>query len=90
LLTRFREHFQTVLIDSPPLLMFPEARMLGRMADGVILVVRANQTRRGQAQAARNRLLEDWTPLVGTVLNDWEPANGNGYADAYAKYASFD
>ncbi len=39
LLSRFRKEFDIVLIDTPPMLNMSDARVLGRLADGVILVV---------------------------------------------------
>jgi Mrp family chromosome partitioning ATPase len=68
-----------VLIDTPPVLTFADARMVGRMADGVIIVVRANRTDRAEAMAAAQRIFEDGTPIVGAVLNDWDP-NESPYA----------
>ena len=49
------------------------ARVLGRMADRVILVVRAGQTTRAAALAAHQRFSEDGTKVLGTILNDWNP-----------------
>ena len=53
------------------MLSLPDARVLGRMADGVVLVVRAGVTTRDSALAAKLRLDEDRTALLGTVLNNW-------------------
>lgn len=66
-----RTRFDTILIDSPPVLLTPEARLLGRFADGVILVIRADQTTRGQALEARQRLAEDGIVVLGAILNNW-------------------
>ncbi len=33
-----------ILIDAPPMIHLADARVLGRFADGVILVIRAGQT----------------------------------------------
>lgn len=79
LLERLRKEFDVVLIDTPPVLPFADARMIGRMADGVIIVVRANRTDRADALAAAQRLFEDGTPIAGAVLNDWNP-KGSRYA----------
>lgn len=65
--------FDTVLIDTPPMLNMADARVLGRLSQGVVLVVRAGQTRRSAAQSARMRLANDGTALVGVVLSDWNP-----------------
>ncbi|HEY1754076.1 MAG TPA: polysaccharide biosynthesis tyrosine autokinase [Bryobacteraceae bacterium] len=80
LLEKLRAEFETILIDTPPMLQIPDARVLGRMVDRVILVVRAGKTTRDAAIAARQRFSEDGTPMLGTVLNDWNPRRSpNGY-----------
>ena len=60
-----------VIIDTPPMQEMPDARVLGRLADGVILVTRAGHTTRDAAIAANERFCEDRTRVLGTVLNDW-------------------
>jgi capsular exopolysaccharide synthesis family protein len=73
LLELFEKEFDTVLIDTPPMMQIPDARILGRLADAVILVLRAGRTTRDAAQAARARLTEDGTTVLGAILNDWDP-----------------
>jgi Mrp family chromosome partitioning ATPase len=62
--------------------------LLGRLADGVILVVRSAQTAREAAAAAGQRLTEDGTRVLGTVLNEWDPrkAYQYGYGSGYRHY----
>jgi capsular exopolysaccharide synthesis family protein len=83
LVNRLREEFDTVLIDTPPMLHLPDARVLGRLADGVILVVRSTQTTRDTALAASQRLTEDGTKVLGTILNYWDPRKTAGYGYGY-------
>ena len=66
-----REKFDLVLIDTPPVLPFPDGRIFGKLADAVILVMRAGQTTRELAMAAKARFIEDGLPVFGTILNDW-------------------
>ncbi|HWR50079.1 MAG TPA: polysaccharide biosynthesis tyrosine autokinase [Bryobacteraceae bacterium] len=73
LLRRFSREFDTVLIDTPPALVFADARILGSISDGVILVLRSGRSKRADAIAAVRRLAEDNTAVLGTVLNDWVP-----------------
>ena len=82
-LNRMREEFHTVIIDTPPMLHMPDARVLGRLADGVILVVRSAQTMRDAAVAARQRLTDDRTRVLGTILNQWDPRKTNNYSCGY-------
>jgi len=93
LLQRFRGRFDTILIDSAPVLTVPDARILGRSADAVILVIRAHRTQHESAFAAVRSFDEDGTPLLGTILNDWNPKrspHGKAYSPygAYAPYGS--
>jgi capsular exopolysaccharide synthesis family protein len=80
LLEELRGEYDVVLIDTPPMLQIPDARILARMAGGVILVLRAGKTTRDAAKAMRNQLQQDGTKIIGTILNDWNPkASPGGY-----------
>jgi capsular exopolysaccharide synthesis family protein len=70
--------FDTILIDTPPVLRLPDARVVGRLAESVILVIRSGRTVRDDAQAVYRRLLDDGTPVLGVVLNDWNPKTSPG------------
>ena len=82
-LYRMRQEFYMVIIDTPPMLHMPDARLLGRLADGVILVVRSAQTAREAAAAASQRLMEDGSRVLGTILNEWDPRRASGYGYGY-------
>ncbi|MGA9057595.1 MAG: polysaccharide biosynthesis tyrosine autokinase [Terriglobia bacterium] len=87
-LTRVRQEFHTIIIDTPPMLHMPDARVLGRLADGVILVVRSAQTTRETAAVATQRLTADGTRVLGTILNEWDPRKTShpGYGYGYRHY----
>jgi capsular exopolysaccharide synthesis family protein len=87
LIERFRQEFDAVLIDAPPVLGLPDARVLGHLADGVILVLRAGQTTLETARAARQRLGEDGTMVLGTILNAWDPKEAKYGYYSYSTYA---
>jgi capsular exopolysaccharide synthesis family protein len=84
LLKRCEARFDTVVIDTPPMGMFPEARLLGGLVDGAILVLRASATDRQAAAMARQRLADDGILVLGTILNDWDPGEKmHKYKDYY-------
>lgn len=64
-----REEFNYVLIDAPPVSSYGDAVMLGQMADGFILVVEANSTRRETARMAKETLEGSNVKLLGAILN---------------------
>jgi polysaccharide biosynthesis transport protein len=82
-LNRMREDFDTVTIDTLPMLHMPDARVVGRLPDGVVLVVRSAQTMRDAAVAANQRLTEDGTRVLGAILNHWNPRETNNYSYGY-------
>jgi len=50
--------FDLVLIDSPPLLPVTDAVLLAQVADGVLLVASAGQSRRADLRRAREKLAQ--------------------------------
>ena len=89
LLRRVGEEYDLVLVDSPPMMQLADARVLGRIADGVVLVIRSGHTTPGLAQLAVRRFAEDGTRVLGTVLNSWDPKSSGGteYTYSYQEYA---
>jgi capsular exopolysaccharide synthesis family protein len=80
LLAKWREAYDLVLLDTPPALPITDARVIGILADGVVLVARAGQTTRDEMVAIQERFAEDRIPLVGYILNDWDPSHsGRAY-----------
>jgi capsular exopolysaccharide synthesis family protein len=71
LITRYRDEYEMVLIDTPPMMVMPDARILGSFADGVVLIASAGKTNRTAIQAAYRRFVEDRTPVLGIILNNW-------------------
>ena len=65
-----RQQFDYILIDVPPLGASSEALMAGHHADGVMLVLKADHTRRLAASKVREALAASGVPLLGVVLNN--------------------
>lgn len=90
LLERMEREFDMLIIDTPPVGSLPDARILGRMADGVVFVVKAGQTTRDALLAARQRLASDGTRVLGAVLNFWDPKRpGSTYYGGYHRYGYY-
>lgn len=91
-LNRFRREFDTVLLDTPPMISISDARLLARWADAVILVLRSDHTDRDVAIIAREQLRDDGTPLIGTILTDWDPKKAgaaSGFNKRYVNYMHY-
>jgi capsular exopolysaccharide synthesis family protein len=84
---RLLREFDYVLIDAPPCLKFADARIMARRVDGVLLVLRANYTYDKSAIAAAQCFLVDGVPVLGTILNDWNPRISPAYGfERYAEH----
>ena len=90
-LARLKTMYQMVIIDTPPTPQFAHARVLGRMADGIVVVMRSGKTSREAASATIQRLIADGSYVLGTILNDWDTRNQSAYQwqrgnHSYARY----
>jgi Mrp family chromosome partitioning ATPase len=68
-IAELRSAFDYVLIDAPPLNSYADAMVFGRLADGIVLVLEANATRREAALRVMERLQATRIPVLGAVLN---------------------
>jgi Mrp family chromosome partitioning ATPase len=64
--------------------LYADARILGRLSDGVVMVVRSNTKTSEELNAAHQKLSQDRIPMVGMVLNDWKMDSSR--ARAYGRY----
>jgi len=65
-----RNIFRYVVIHSGPLRMETSSMLLSRWADGVVLVLEANSTRRDAARRAKENLAVAGVSVLGVVLNN--------------------
>lgn len=64
-----RQEFDYVLIDTPSLSAYSEGVALGQFADGLVLVLQANSTRRDATARITERLHAMQVNILGAVLN---------------------
>jgi Mrp family chromosome partitioning ATPase len=69
-LADLRREFDYVLIGAPPVNLFAETLVLGQIADGLVLVVQANATRRDAARKAKESLQDANVRVLGAVLDN--------------------
>ena len=69
-MSELHREFDYVVIDIPPLNLYPEAATLAKMADGLILVVKAHATRREVAQKVVQELKASDVRVLGAILNE--------------------
>ncbi|SRR6266446_3409407 len=79
-----KESFDLVLVDSPPILNLADVELMTAACDGVVMVVRAQRTKREQLQKSASQI--DAKKFLGLVYNAVE--NGSRYGYAYGTYGA--
>ncbi len=77
--------YDLILIDSPPILATTDTAIVGRLIDGVILVVQPAKNRRRLVMRVTERLGLMKIPLLGMVVN----RTGSGEEEGYYGYHSY-
>jgi succinoglycan biosynthesis transport protein ExoP len=64
-----RKEFDYLLVDAPPLTRYADATALGRLTDGLVLILEANSTRKETALMVMENLRAAQIHVLGAVLN---------------------
>ena len=82
-----REEFDFVILDSPPVTPVSDAIVLARASDGVVLVVKGQDTPKELVRRARDQLVLTGAHLLGAVMNNVGSAWGDfGFYQRYYGY----
>src|SRR3984885_6134697 len=82
-ITRWRNEFDHIIIDTPPCLSVTDAVVLSPEADRVILVARSGKTSKPALRRACDLLLQVNARVMGIVLNALDLHSGDGYYFTY-------
>lgn len=85
------EHFDWVVLDTPPVLVVADSMVVANKATGVVFVVGADQTSRHTAKNAVEQLLNSNANVLGSILNRADiHRNPHYYSSYYRKeYARY-
>jgi polysaccharide biosynthesis transport protein len=84
ILESLRDSYDTVIIDSPPVLRVGDALTLSSYADGVIVVARMKTLRRSMMHEMGRLVSATPTRKLGFVVTGSIPGERTGYGDAYS------
>jgi len=89
LLQEQRDNYDYIIIDSPPVLLISDARVLAKYADATVLVFNAAATRRGAALRTIRELEELDANVVGCVLLGAPTLKGGYFQEQYKSYRRY-
>lgn len=81
------KRFDMIIVDAPPVVGLSDAPILGRIAEGTLMVVSTNQVTRKSAKAALKRLRAAGTNVLGVAMSKFA-VNKFDYNYAY-KYMNY-
>ncbi len=82
-IARFRDHFDVIIFDAPPVLAATDAVLLSTQCDATVVVARAGQTKDYDLQHAHEALESVGATVIGTVLNGFDVSKAYGYKYKY-------
>jgi succinoglycan biosynthesis transport protein ExoP len=88
-ITKLKEAFDIVLIDSAPLQLVSDAQVLSQFASSVIYVVKADATPYQVAQNGIKKLRRVDASILGVVLNQLDLEKAEKYYGEYSGYKSY-
>lgn len=71
--------YDFVIIDTPPLSIFADAMILGKLADGILLVVRSGMVKSTTATTTKTQLEQSQQRVLGMVVNGETRESSYGY-----------
>jgi len=79
LLNQAREEFDYVLLDVPPVGIVSDPTIAATQAEGVLLVIDSQSTRKGSVRQAMHSLEGVGANVLGTVMNNVKASKGDYY-----------
>jgi Mrp family chromosome partitioning ATPase len=89
LIERAAKEYDRIILDSPPVLLVSDAKMLARLADATVLLCNAATTKRGAAERTIFELEEVGANLVGCVLFGAEALKGGYFRQQFRAYRRY-
>lgn len=74
-----RNVYDMILIDAPPVLAVTDAAVLSRLADGVVMVLAAKETKKEAARKVKQALEKVGANILGVLLTKTVINKDNGY-----------
>lgn len=81
--------YDHIVIDSPPILLVSDAKVLAKLVDGTVIVFNAAATRRGAAQRTIFELRQMDANLAGCVLFAARAMKGGYFREQYKSYQRY-
>jgi polysaccharide biosynthesis transport protein len=86
-----REAYDIIIIDTPPVLVVPDARVIGQSVDAIVYSVSWDKTARAQVEEGIRQFATANLKITGFVLSQIDPSGMKryGYGGKYSAYGAY-
>lgn len=89
LLDRVRKDYDIILIDTPPVGQLTDAAILGKHADGILLIVASGETHIDVAKHAKSTLEKIDAKILGVIITKINGGIRGSYYYRYSNYSQY-
>ncbi|MDD3129386.1 MAG: CpsD/CapB family tyrosine-protein kinase [Candidatus Izemoplasmatales bacterium] len=83
LIDKFRNEYDVIIVDSPPILTVTDALLISDLVDGVVYVVSYKKTKKDQAKIGLKQLQDNGANIIGAVLSNIDVKKAKGFYNYY-------
>lgn len=81
--------YSRVVLDGPPALLYADSLVLATQVDGVVMVARAVDNKKGELKRARDQILRIGGRIVGCILNGVQARAGGYFKKQYREFYDY-
>ena len=91
IMAELRQRYDHIVIDTPPVLVVPDTRVIAQHADMILFTVHWDQTNKSQVQSALRSFETVNQHIDGLILNRINPKRAQKYGSqsTYGAYGNF-
>lgn len=86
IIDKLRKEFDYIIVDTPPITVGPDTSIIGRVVDGVVLVVRNDFVKKITIQRCKQDIIRNGGKILGVVLNRVTKYQDDYYYGYYGAY----
>lgn len=90
MLDELAQHFDYVIVDTPPIGAIVDAAVVAKSCDAAVLVVSAGLATKQEVANAKQQIEKSGCPMIGAVLNKVEMARGSSRYYHRSMYAAYE
>ena len=83
---KLRANYDYIILDTPPVSIGADTSIIGRVVDGVVLVVRNDYVKKIVVQRSKQDIIRNGGKLLGVVLNRVNKYQDDYYYGYYGTY----